>query len=206
MKIHNIELIPDVNDTIQYQTAMWKFDVLNDVDLKPHLLDASFVPLNSTLTIDNQRQCYKEGTSEILDDLITRTNNMFFQIFKTLAFSKELDRNWNNIFQARWPVNEEKFDKNFFIKTQIFNDGPGFSMGKHLDNQRVVGNALINLVDNTASTNFFNYKNQNEIIFSFPGNKNTGIIFFNTPATLHNIVNQGNRYIINPSLMISRWW
>jgi hypothetical protein len=79
-------------------------------------------------------------------------------------------------------------------------------MGKHLDNQRVVANAIINLCDNDSTTEFFDYTNPSTAIFSTTGTKNKGVLFLNTPAALHHIKNlNSNRYTANSSIMIKKW-
>jgi hypothetical protein len=118
------------------------------------------------------------------------------------VFSEKIEKT----FRSRWPIDKEQFDNYMFVRTFIMKDSPNFSMSKHLDNQRVVGNAIINLVDNSSTTEFFDYRDPDKVIFSTTGKKNTGVFFLNTPAALHRIRNQNaDRYIANSSIMMKKW-
>jgi hypothetical protein len=184
-----------------YRNCIWTFDVVNDIDITDQLLVSNYQPLDSLLPVCG-RETYVKNSSNTLDTFIDTFNNLVLLKIQELVFSEKT----KEIFQSRWPITKEQFDSDFFVKTQIFKDPPNFSMGKHLDNQRVVGNAIVNLVDNNSTTEFFDYKDPDKVIFSTEGTCNKGILFLNTPSSLHHIKNlNSDRYIINASIMIKKW-
>lgn len=195
---------------LAYQSAIWTFDLITDQDILSDLTLASYQPINSQLPISNKRMFYVDQTSKSLDKFILELNNLIFNKIKNLVYSLEMQEIFQtasaNTFFSRWPIQNNDFDKKIFSKTLIIKDLPEFNMGKHLDNQRVVGNAIINLTENDCKTDFYDYKDHEKIIFSHPGTKNRGVFFLNTPASLHGIKNfDKTRYIANPSFMINYW-
>lgn len=201
--LNNFTLLKDNYFHHAYRNCIWKFDFNHDYDLTPHLLSADYQKLNGMLiTKTNSRQEYIFKTDNILDQFINDIDNLILPIVKDLVFEENIKK----VFQSRWPITEDQFNSNFFTRTHIFKDTPNFSMGKHLDNQRVVGNFIINIYDNSSTTEFFNYTDPTQAIFSTTGKKNTGIFFLNTPAALHHIKNyDSDRYILSSSILIKTW-
>lgn len=183
-----------------YQNGIWTFDITTQHDLEPYVRSAQYQKFNSMLPIDN-RQHYIQGSDTTLDQTISILDSLVFTKIKELVFNDPFEQP----FKDRWPVTQDQFDSKFFAMTTLFKDPPNFSMGKHLDNQHVMGNAIINLTDNDSSTIFLDYQNPKNKVFSTKGTKNTGVFFLNTPACLHTIENQhSDRYISNTVLMI-KW-
>jgi hypothetical protein len=184
-----------------YRNCIWTFDVIDDLDITEQLLTAIYQPLDSLLPVGGRKN-YVKKSSNALDTFIDTLNNLIFVKTQELVFAEEIKKT----FQSRWPIDKDQFDSNIFAMTHILKDPPNFSMGKHLDNQRVVGNAIVNLIDNSSTTEFFDYRDPDKVIFSTTGTKNTGVLFLNTPASLHHIKNKNvDRYIANSSLMIKKW-
>lgn len=201
MILNNFKLLNDVCANTMYRNCIWTFDVINDLNITEQLLTANYQPLDSLLPVGGRKN-YVKKSSNALDTFIDTLNNLIFVKTQELVFAEEI----KETFQSRWPIDKEQFDSNIFAMTHILKDPPNFSMGKHLDNQRVVGNAIVNLIDNSSTTEFFDYRNPDKVIFSTTGTKNTGVLFLNTPASLHHIKNKNvDRYIANSSLMIKKW-
>jgi hypothetical protein len=201
MILNNFKLLDDVYTNKMYRNCIWTFDVADDIDITKSLLTADYQPLDSLLPVDGRKNYVKQSAGT-LDIFIDSFNNLIFLKIQELVFAEKI----KEIFQSRWPIDSKQFDSNMFAMTHIFKDPPNFSMGKHLDNQRVVGNAIVNLVDNNSTTEFFDYKDSDKVIFSTEGTRNKGILFLNTPAALHHIKNlNSDRYIINTSIMIKKW-
>lgn len=201
MILNNFKLLNDVCTNTMYRNCIWTFDVINDLNITEQLLTANYQPLDSLLPVGGRKN-YVKKSSNTLDIFIDTLNNLIFVKTQELVFAEEI----KETFQSRWPIDKEQFDSNIFAMTHILKDPPNFSMGKHLDNQRVVGNAIVNLIDNSSTTEFFDYRNPDKVIFSTTGTKNTGVLFLNTPASLHHIKNKNvDRYIANSSLMIKKW-
>lgn len=201
MILNNFKLLNDVCTNIMYRNCIWTFDVIDDIDITEPLLTTNYQPLDSLLPVGGRKN-YVKTSSNVLDTFIDTLNNLIFVKMQELVFAEEI----KETFQSRWPIDKEQFDNNMFVMTHILKDPPNFSMGKHLDNQRVVGNAIVNLIDNSSTTEFFDYRNPDNVIFSTTGTKNTGVLFLNTPAALHHIKNKNvDRYIANSSIMIKKW-
>jgi len=201
MILNNFKLLNDVCANTMYRNCIWTFDVINDLNITEQLLTVNYQPLDSLLPVGGRKN-YVKKSSNTLDTFIDTLNNLIFVKTQELVFAEEI----KETFQSRWPIDKEQFDSNIFAMTHILKDPPNFSMGKHLDNQRVVGNAIVNLIDNSSTTEFFDYRNPDKVIFSTTGTKNTGVLFLNTPASLHYIKNKNvDRYIANSSLMIKKW-
>ena len=201
MILNNFKLLDNVYTNRMYRNCIWTFDVVDDIDITKLLLTADYQSLDSLLPVGGRKN-YVKKSADTLDTFIDSFNNLIFLKIQELVFAEKI----KEIFQSRWPIDSKQFDSNMFAMTHIFKDPPNFSMGKHLDNQRVVGNAIVNLVDNNSTTEFFDYKDPNKVIFSTEGTRNKGILFLNTPAALHHIKNlNSDRYIINTSIMIKKW-
>jgi hypothetical protein len=201
MILNNFKLIDTTHAIVAYQNCIWTFDFDPGEDISQELLLADYQQFNSLLPVGS-RQHYNITSSGILDEFIQKLDNLVFLNFKELL----VEENTKKIFQSRWPISLDQVDDNFFIRTHIFKDPANFSMSKHLDNQRVVANSVINLVDNNSTTEFFNHMDPNKVIFSTTGRRNTGVFFLNTPAALHHIKNfNSDRYIVNSSIMIKKW-
>jgi hypothetical protein len=201
MILNNFKLIDDDYTNIMYRNCIWTFDLISEYDIADQMLTADYESINSLLPVAGRKR-YVFDSSKVLDTFIDTLNNLIFLKIQDLAFSPEI----KGIFQSRWPVDHSEIDDNFFSRTDIFKDPPNFSMGKHLDNQRVVANAIVNIANNSSTTQFFDYKDPNKVIFSTVGTKNTGVLFLNTPASLHHIKNNNSdRYIANSSIMIKQW-
>lgn len=201
MILNNFKLLNDVCTNTMYRNCIWTFDVIDALDITEQLLTAIYQPLDSLLPVGGRKN-YVKKSSNALDTFIDTLNNLIFVKTQELVFAEEI----KETFQSRWPIDKDQFDSNIFAMTHILKDPPNFSMDKHLDNQRVVGNAIVNLIDNSSTTEFFDYRDPDKVIFSTTGTKNTGVLFLNTPASLHHIKNKNvDRYIANSSLMIKKW-
>jgi hypothetical protein len=201
MILSNFKLINNQWSNYAYRNCIWTFDLETDIDFKQDLLTSEYKQLNARLPTGS-RQEYIKGSNNMLDTNLEILNDLVFKKLKDLVFSKNI----KEVFLPRWPIVENEFNQDFFSVTSIYKDPPNFSMGKHLDNQRVVANAIINLVDNNSTTEFFDYTNPDKVIFLTEGARNKGVLFLNTPAALHHIKNfNSDRYIANSSIMIKKW-
>jgi hypothetical protein len=201
MILSNVKLIDNPFSNQAYKNCIWTFDLETDINFEKDLATSNYKSLDSNLPIAG-RQEYINGSSNMLDTNIKLLDELVFKKVKQLAFSNGIKA----LFLPRWPIVEDEFDQNFFPITVIYKDPPNFKMSKHLDNQRVVANAIINLSDNNSTTEFFDYRDPSKVIFSTESTRNKGVLFLNTPAALHHIKNfNADRYIANTSIMIKKW-
>lgn len=90
-----------------------------------------------------------------------------------------------------WPINTWKRDENFHF--DIKKDSAGFEMGQHLDNRNTKWTLILNLEDNTCSTEFHIKDTPS---FAGPTKQGTGVFYFNHHELLHSIKVDSTRYIV----------
>jgi hypothetical protein len=93
--------------------------------------------------------------------------------------------------KTEWPINTWKRDENFHF--DIKKDSAGFEMGQHLDNRNTKWALILNLEDNTCSTEFHI---KDEPSFSGPTKRGSGVFYFNHHELLHSINVDSTRYIV----------
>jgi hypothetical protein len=93
--------------------------------------------------------------------------------------------------KTEWPINTWKRDENFHF--DIKKDSAGFEMTPHLDNRNTKWALILNLEDNTCSTEFHI---KDEPSFSGPTKRGSGVFYFNHHELLHSINVDSTRYIV----------
>jgi hypothetical protein len=93
--------------------------------------------------------------------------------------------------KTEWPINTWKRDENFHF--DIKKDSAGFEMTPHLDNRNTKWALILNLEDNTCSTEFHI---KDEPSFSGPTKRGSGVFYFNHHELLHSIKVDSTRYIV----------
>lgn len=102
------------------------------------------------------------------------------------------------IIDSVWPATFIESIKNRQLSlfgTEIVRDDPGFAMGKHLDNNATFATYLLNLRDNNdAFSEYWDYKDENKLLYEGPSKKGTGVLHINSPYLLHQGSNKGSEY------------
>jgi hypothetical protein len=85
----------------------------------------------------------------------------------------------------------------------IINCPPGSELIPHFDNRDSVGGFILNLIDNKTSTDFLDYRNNNQLIYKSPKEKNTGVVWLNCENTMHSYKNDSdeNRIILYSNIL-----
>ena len=96
-----------------------------------------------------------------------------------------------HILKWLWPMNTWKRDENFYF--DIKKDSAGFEMGEHLDNRNTKWSLILNLEDNTCSTEFHI---RGIPSFLGPTKRGSGVFYFNHHELLHSIKVDSTRYIV----------
>lgn len=110
-----------------------------------------------------------------------------------LKFREKLLELSNSDFHHWWPT--EVYEcYNFghtsdLVSAGIFKDSPRFNMGMHIDNGLSLGTSIINLIDQDANTVYYGDNTEDNIIYSGPIKKGTGIIHLNHPELWHSGIN-----------------
>ena len=175
----------------EYKTFIWTFDFNTTVSAE--FTDDMFTKSDQSefFNLPSNRQFYVNGSSIELDQMIKDTNNLLPIILPNVLKSQ------NKILHDRWMTNAEDIKKCSNFYTRIVKDDHGLDMGPHIDNSFVIGNMILNLIDNKVGTKF--YSHGTDKTFVAPKEKNKGIFFLNTPGSLHSIKNDSHqtRYTLN---------
>jgi hypothetical protein len=117
-------------------------------------------------------------------------------LYKIIDELYESNKFW---FGRSWKVNKNKYNTMYdFVKNNtdiakyIFMDTPGVVMNTHFDDRITFGTFILNLNDNSKSTKFHDYRNNNKIIYEAPKEKGTGVFFLNNENSLHSYIHNGN--------------
>lgn len=191
----NFRLAFNPNYDRHFRTPVWTCDFDPGVEVSGLLEKAEF---EKEYVFDPPREKYKQNSSPLLDQLMSAVSTELDSIFPKIISSEQ------DIIGCRWLRDSKDILKGTQTHTKIFKDIPKFDMGAHLDNNFMVGNVIVNLVDNENSTAFHDYRKPDKILFKAPREKNKGVIFLNTPGCLHSIKNTSarNRYMMNTSFFI----
>ena len=145
---------------------------------------------NTTLAHPSERSDYTEGNNLEFNRYIQYINSLKSVVLKNF-FSPENPK--ANAFKSRWWKSQDDIEKHLFSGTTILRDGPGYKMSPHLDNDIIFAVLIINLKDNETSTRFHAFNDPNKIIYEAPMKRGEGVLFLNTPGSLHSITHEGTR-------------
>lgn len=130
----------------------------------------------------NLRHKYKLGTSIILDDL----TNIISHVHRETLIKQCYESN-PDVFHYYWQRGIDFYLRRGYVNVQILKDSPGFYMDVHKDNNEIIGQYIVNLLNNDkAATTFYNL-NPDSIQYKATGERKKGVGFLNTCASAHNI-------------------
>jgi hypothetical protein len=117
---------------------------------------------------------------------IVEIRNTIHQLFDEIEKTCDCET-----LKTEWPINTWKRDENFYF--DIKKDSAGFEMTPHLDNRNTKWALILNLEDNTCSTEFHI---KDKPSFSGPTKRGSGVFYFNHHELLHSINVDSTRYIV----------
>ena len=120
----------------------------------------------------------------ITDDWKAQWNKYTDELSRHLREDTEHD----STVDSMWKHHIKDFQINHGGNPFILNDKPGYQMAHHIDNRAIVGVIIINLKDNSDSTEFADFD------WKGPTNKGTGLFMLNN-GDLHKIEVTGDRLI-----------
>lgn len=169
---------------------------LSDVDIPEQIEDLinthEFVDYNSIKSggLDQPSSRYKLNVD----------NKTIYDIFSDLSkqlFNFLVNQN-DYIIDSVWPkpfIESIKARQQTLFGTEVIRDDPGFEMGKHLDNNVIFATFLINLRDNNnAYSEYWDYKDENKLLYEGPSKRGTGVLHINSPCLLHQGSNKSTEY------------
>ena len=150
-----------------------------------------------------KRLTYRPESDPELDHLVTVPSQHQEQFIRLAKGEHDIHirSRWN--IYSRWYRNVEYYINDPDIKTitTIFRDQAGFAMTIHLDNSHVMLQAVINLSDNETGTELYAV-DSTEPTYTMTGQRNRGVMFFNSPGLLHGIRNVNkDRHILYYGIM-----
>jgi hypothetical protein len=104
-----------------------------------------------------------------LFDAIKADNN---SVFNYWAYD------WNNPFS-------EFCKNNIHINKSLIRDSNEVKLNPHFDCRQTFATMIINLVDNETATQFFDFRNDNKLMYTAPTKKGEGVLWINNEFTLH---------------------
>ena len=84
------------------------------------------------------------------------------------------------------------------VGAHLLKDSPKFNMGPHVDNGLSIGTSIINIIDQDSQTLYYKDISMNEVLYSGPSSRGTGVIHLNHPGLWHSGVSNdsSHRYIL----------
>jgi hypothetical protein len=193
--VHKHFALSSPGDTYQqYQTPVW------EIEIKSPVLD----------TIEFQSALHDDNNFVTSPGHHTSLRSKFNGTGVVGEFLKNSQKNFvldtvsqSATFQARYYKSLSEYQDTAVWFTTILRDQAKFAMAPHLDNSHVMVQIVVNLLqDNETSTEFYNF-NESTPCYRAPLKKNHGVMFLNTPGSMHSITNNNNtRWILYGGLLI----
>lgn len=99
--------------------------------------------------------------------------------FLDLAWESECD-----VFRRTWYKGTAAYKTQARVMCKILKDTPGFSMSRHLDNNHIMMQGIINLLPNDPGTQLFLFDSIAPCR-QMPGDQGSGLMFVNTAGSIH---------------------
>ena len=178
----------------QYRTPVWEVEVKSDV------LD---VPEFDLELRNDQNFSISEGHRTNLRSIYNGTG----VVSKFLAESHQdflLDLvSLTPEFRPRYYKSLGEYQHKTSWFNTVLRDQPGFAMIPHLDNNHVMVQMVVNLLQDNETATEFHYFNESKSCYRAPLKKNHGVVFLNTPGSVHSITNvTQTRWILYGGLTI----
>ena len=92
-------------------------------------------------------------------------------------------------FRTRYHNSLDHYRTRTYWLATVLRDQPEFKMAPHLDNSHVMAQMVVNLLQHNNTATEFYYFNETVPCYRAPLKKNHGVIFLNTPGSVHGITN-----------------
>lgn len=173
-----------------YTTVIWQLS-LNSKDLNSAILlpELSRNDIWAEFNRYPLRNIYNCGSS-VLDDLCNAIHRKRSEL---LEYAVNINP---RVFRYNWMTDLEHYMQHSELAVMIYRDQPGFAMTPHKDNNSVMIQYVINLANNSSSTQFYN-KDLTDTVYSASTTEFEGVGFLNTTVSAHSIddIDQ-TRYIL----------
>ena len=157
----------------------------------------------------------KSNDNTIIEKIFNEINDE--DIFKIFDDIKETNNSVFDYWAYDWSKPFGDFcKKNVEINNSIIRDTTEIKLNPHFDCRQTFATMIINLVDNETSTQFFDFRNNNKLMYNAPTKKGQGVIWINCELTSHGnsydvenpyldfgIVREKNRYALLTTFMVN---
>ena len=193
--VHNqFDLMSDSDVFKQYCTPIWEIELQSDVLDTPEF--ESSLRDNDNFTVskghNNPLRSGFGGTGTVADFLADSQKNFLLDLVSQ-----------SPLFKPRYYMSVDEYQKRTQWLATIYRDQAGFAMRPHLDNNHVMVQMVINLLQDNDTATEFHYFDESAPCYRAPLKKNHGVIFLNTPGSIHSIANVNKtRWILYGGLTI----
>ena len=174
----------------QFQTPVWEIEiqdpVLDTQEFEQEMHDSNNFAISVAHSVahrnDNTDRRYPRSIyngSGVVSKLLAQSQQEF--LLELVSQSP--------CFRTRYHNSLDHYRTRTGWLATVLRDQPEFKMAPHLDNSHVMAQMVVNLVQhNTTATEFY-YFNKTVPCYRAPLKKNHGVIFLNTPGSVHGITN-----------------
>jgi len=177
---NRVVLIPPGDVHGLYQSPIWEVEIQSDVLDSPEFEaelrnDSNFIV--SAWHHNNLRSMYN-STGIVSSWLAQIQPNLLLDIVSSSV-----------CFAPLYYKSLDDYGNNGVCTSSVLRDQPGFEMIPHLDNRHVMAQLVVNLLQDYETATEFYYFNSNTPCYRAPLKKNHGVVFLNTPGSVHGIAN-----------------
>ena len=175
--------------TCTFDLLWWDVELVGETDQQLVRQDI----WNSNVAHCPGRRLYTGG-SQLLDHVIQTSTSSLVELIPLVLP--------HTLVKMRWYRDLQYYQDQLRPWAEIMVDSAGTAMNPHLDNSHIVVQLIVNLADNDSGTEIYSI-NSPDPIYKLTGEKNKGIMLFNSPGALHGINNVNrDRYILCAGLTI----
>jgi hypothetical protein len=178
--VHNSKSLSSPNDVYNLFTVpLWEVEIVSPVLIDPDFNKALEVDADYGINDGHRNHLRSKYTGE---SIVSSFSNVS-QKDRLLEIALQHPLAKPRFFH---PISYYQEHARWF--STILKDEPGFRMWPHIDNSHIMIQMIVNLLqDNDTSTVFFNIFDQQQPVYQAPRKQNHGIVFLNTPGSIHTI-------------------
>ena len=177
---NQVVLIPPGDVHGLYQSPIWEVEIQSDVLDSPEF-EAELRNDNNFIVSEyhhkNLRSMYNR-TGAVTDWLTQSQKSLLLDIVSQ-----------SDCFKPMYYKSLDEYRDTTVWSASVLRDQPGFEMIPHLDNRHVMAQLVVNLLQDYETATEFYYFNSNTPCYRAPLKKNHGVVFLNTPGSVHGIAN-----------------
>jgi len=190
-------------------------DNLPDDDFIINGIDWEYGKLPNQIRVGHPMHAFKSNDNKLVEKIFNEINDE--NVFKLFDDIKESNKGSLDYWAYDWSNPFADFcEKNIVINNSIIRDTIQKTIPPHFDCRQTFATMIINLIDNETSTQFFDFRNNNKLMYSASTKKGKGVIWINSELTSHGysydtenpdsefgIIREKNRYALLTTYMLN---